>query len=82
MALVEGGCMNQLLRTTRCPARTGLILLDGFLGATAVLGGLGLATVRFTPSLCALTGFPFTSCLIPRLALLVLVGAAVCWRPC
>src|SRR5262245_48898609 len=58
------------------PGRIGLAILDGFLGVTAVLGGLGLVTNRFTPPLDALAGSPFTSYTIPGLVLLVVVGGS------
>jgi hypothetical protein len=58
------------------PTRIGLAILDGFLGVTAVLGGLALATNTYTPPIDALSGSPFTSYLIPGLALLVLVGGS------
>ena len=54
--------------------RIGLAVLDGFLGLTAVLGGIMLVINRFTPPLDMLAGSPFASYLIPGLALLVLVG--------
>jgi hypothetical protein len=58
------------------PARIGLAILDGFLGLTAVLGGLGLLfRVPFvTPPVDMLAGSPFDSYFVPGLALLVLVG--------
>ena len=58
------------------PVRIGLAVLDGFLGVTAVLGGLALLfRVPFaTPPADLLAGSPFDSYFIPGLALLVLVG--------
>lgn len=56
--------------------RIGLMLLNGFLGVTAVIGGLGLLlrVPFFSPSLDLLAGSPFGSYAIPGLALLILVG--------
>jgi hypothetical protein len=58
------------------PARIGLAILDGFLGVTAVLGGLGLLfrVPYVSPPLDLLEGSPFDSYVIPGLALVVLVG--------
>jgi hypothetical protein len=70
MAMLEGELVGHR------PARIGLAVLDGFLGVTAVLGGLGLLfRVPFvTPPVDLLAGSPFDSYFIPGLALLVLVG--------
>lgn len=57
-------------------ARIWLASMDGFLGVTAVLGGLGLLLRMpfVTPSTDLLAGSPFGSYTIPGLALLLLVG--------
>jgi len=58
------------------PTRVRLAILDGFLGVTAVLGGLGLlfGMPFVSPPLDLLADSPVRSYVIPGLALLVLVG--------
>lgn len=51
-----------------------LIALHGFLAITAIGGGLGLLMGTGAPPLEMLAGSPFTSYVIPGLALLVVVG--------
>ena len=70
--------MGQTTTTDRRIERGGLAILDGFLGATAAVGGLCLLLrVPFvTPSTDLLAGSPFGSYTIPGLALLVLVGGS------
>jgi hypothetical protein len=60
------------------PARIGLAILNGFLGLTAISGGLGLLLRApfVTPPLDLLAGSPFGSYALPGLALLVLVGGS------
>ena len=59
---------------SRSRVRLGLILLTGFLGVTAVAGGIGLLTGVVAPPLSSLRGSPFTDYTIPAWALLVVVG--------
>src|SRR4051794_7160586 len=74
--LVEGTTMPAGEMVGHRPTRIGLAILDGFLGATAILGGLGLLfRVPFvTPPVDLLAGSPFGSYFVPGLALMVLVG--------
>jgi hypothetical protein len=51
-----------------------LILLDAFLGITAVAGGIGLLTGTFAPGPEFLEGSIFKSFTIPGLALMLIVG--------
>jgi hypothetical protein len=53
-----------------------LIILNAFLGVTAVLGGIGLLTGVVAPPLEMLEGSIFSSYVIPGLALLVIVGGS------
>lgn len=53
-----------------------LTLMLAFLSVTAVAGGIGLLTGALAPGLELLEGSPFSSYLIPGLALLVLVGGS------
>lgn len=55
-------------------ARRVLTVLDGFLGVTAVFGGLTLLFGWLPIPVSLLVGSPFTSYTIPALALTVLVG--------
>ena len=54
--------------------RLALIILDAFLGLTAIAGGIGLLTGSNAPTLEWLANSPFRSYTIPGLALLVIVG--------
>ncbi len=56
------------------PARIVLTILDGFLGLSAVLGGLALALGWLGIPAKLLDGSPFGSYTIPALFLIVLVG--------
>lgn len=56
--------------------RTGLTILDSFLAVSAILGGLGLVSGRYTPPLELLAGSPFASYAVPGLALIALVGGS------
>jgi hypothetical protein len=51
-----------------------LIILTSFLALTAIGGGIGLLTGLNAPPLVFLDGSPFSSYIIPGLALLILVG--------
>jgi hypothetical protein len=51
-----------------------LIMLISFLALTAIGGGIGLLTGLNAPPLVFLDGSPFSSYIIPGLALLILVG--------
>jgi hypothetical protein len=53
-----------------------LTLMVAFLAVTAVAGGIGLLTGSMAPGSEMLAGSPFSSYLIPGLALLVLVGGS------
>jgi hypothetical protein len=53
-----------------------LLILDTFLGLTAVGGGLGLLTGAIAPPLDLLQGSPFNTYAIPGLVLLGLVGGS------
>ena len=67
-------------------ARIALVVLEAFLGVTAVIGGVGLLLGWEKAPVSQLQGSPFGSYLIPGLALMVLVGgsaivaAAAVWR--
>lgn len=56
--------------------RTVLLLLNAFLGITAVAGGIGLMTGAISPGTTLLAGSPFHTYLVPGLALLLLVGGS------
>lgn len=56
--------------------RTVLLLLNAFLGITAVAGGIGLMTGAISPGITLLAGSPFHTYLVPGLALLLLVGGS------
>src|SRR5690348_8736022 len=71
---MEDSKMKYLQPAAGRPARTWLIMLDAFLGVTAVLGGLCLVTGWYAPPLALLAGSLFASYIIPGLALVVLVG--------
>jgi hypothetical protein len=58
------------------PARIGLTILDGFLGVTAVLGGLALLFGRLGLPTDLLVGSPFGSYTLPALILIALVGGS------
>jgi hypothetical protein len=58
------------------PARIGLVMLDGFLGITAVLGGLALLMGWLGIPADLLAGSPFGSYTIPALLLVMLVGGS------
>jgi len=58
------------------PARSGLIILDGFLGVTAVLGGVALLLGWLGIPADLLDGSPFAGYTVPALALIVLVGGS------
>ena len=51
-----------------------LVLFNGFLALTAIAGGIGLLAGLNAPPVEMLAGSPFTSYIIPGLALLVIVG--------
>ena len=70
--------MGKHAATEHRAERVVLAVLDGFLGATAAIGGLCLLLrVPFvTPPADLLGGSPFGSYAIPGLALLVLVGGS------
>ena len=51
-----------------------LVLFNGFLALTAIAGGIGLLVGLNAPPVEMLAGSPFTSYIIPGLALLVIVG--------
>ena len=53
-----------------------LVVLDGFLGLTAIAGGVGLLAGINAPSTADLAGSLFSDYTIPALALLVIVGGA------
>jgi hypothetical protein len=74
IVLMEESEMKNLRMAAGRAARTWLIILDAFLGVTAVLGGLCLVAGWYAPPLAMLAGSPFASYLIPGLALVVLVG--------
>ena len=59
--------MNRIIRNV-------LIILISFLALTALGGGIGLLTGLNAPPLVFLDGTPFSSYIIPGLALLILVG--------
>jgi len=61
--------MNRIIHTA-------LIILTSFLALTAIGGGIGLLTGLNAPPLVFLDGSPFSSYLIPGLALLILIGGA------
>jgi len=56
-------------------ARRALVLLEALLGASAVYGGFGLLTGTLGMSDAWLAGTPFTSWLVPGIALLLVVAA-------
>lgn len=58
------------------PAQIGLVALDGFLGVTAVLGGLALLLGWLGMPMDLLADSPFGSYTIPALILIVLVGGS------
>ena len=68
--------MTHNLSTGLRPARIGLTMLDGFLGVTAVLGGLALLFGWLGIPTDLLVGSPFGSYTVPALALIVLVGGS------
>ncbi len=70
----EGEAMTTAARHGSHQARRGLTVLDGFLGITAVFGGLTLLFGWLPIPASLLIGSPFTSYTIPALALTVLVG--------
>jgi hypothetical protein len=53
-----------------------LVTLDTFLAVTAVGGGIGLLTGAIAPGTDLLQGSPFSSYLVPGMALLILVGGS------
>ena len=59
--------MNRIIRKI-------LIMLISFLALTAIGGGIGLLTGLNAPPLVFLDGSPFSSYILPGLALLILVG--------
>lgn len=59
--------MNRIIRNL-------LIILVSFLALSAITGGIGLLTGLNAPPLVFLDGSPFSSYVIPGIALLVLVG--------
>jgi hypothetical protein len=62
-----------------------LSVLTGFLGVTAVAGGIGLTSGSIVPELSQLDSSPFGSYLVPGMVLLgigivSLTAAGLCWR--
>jgi hypothetical protein len=60
-------------------------VLTGFLGITAVAGGIGLTSGSIAPEVSQLDGSPFGSYLVPGMVLLgigivSLTAAGLCWR--
>lgn len=53
-----------------------LVVLNAFLGVTAIAGGIGLLSGAIAPGPELLQGSPFTNYTVPGLALLVLVGGS------
>jgi hypothetical protein len=64
------------MTTLRKILRILLIIMTGFLGIPAILGGIALMGNLYTPPVEMLQGSPFTSFLIPGLALSVIVGGS------
>jgi len=58
-------------------ARRALLALDGFLGLTATVGGLGILLDWWGLTDDLLAGSPFSSYLVPGLALLVMGGSSL-----
>ena len=56
--------------------RSALIVLDAFVGVTAIIGGLALLLGWVQPPLDLLRGSPFPNYVVPGLALLVVVGGS------
>jgi hypothetical protein len=62
--------------TLRKILRILLIVLTGFLGIPAILGGIALMRNLYAPPVDMLQGSPFTSFFLPGLALSVIVGGS------